>query len=87
MESNASSFLWVNFKIKKNSRIFPLMGAPNWCRPEKDHPLQIKAMYELRQILSEEEWDQVRLLIIGGCRGHEDEKLVQVHQLPTVTSV
>jgi hypothetical protein len=46
-------------------------------RPEKDHPLQIRAMYELRQILPEAEWDQVRLLIIGGCRGQEDERLVQ----------
>jgi hypothetical protein len=49
-----------------------------WDRPEKDHPLQIRAMYELRQILPEAEWDQVRLLIIGGCRGQEDERLVQV---------
>jgi hypothetical protein len=48
-----------------------------FVRPEKDQPLQIKAMYELRQIVSEAEWDQVRLLIIGGCRGPEDEKLVQ----------
>ncbi len=52
--------------------------AGNCCiRPEKDHPLQIRAMYELRQILPEAEWDQVRLLIIGGCRGQEDERLVQ----------
>jgi alpha-1,2-mannosyltransferase len=47
------------------------------CRPEKDHPLQIKAMYELRQILPEAEWDKVRLVLIGGCRGQEDERLVQ----------
>jgi len=46
-------------------------------RPEKDHPLQIKAMFELRQILSEEDWDRVKLVIVGGCRGHEDWKLVQ----------
>jgi len=46
-------------------------------RPEKDHPLQIKAMYELRQIISDEEWSKVKLVIIGGCRGEEDEKLVR----------
>lgn len=28
-------------------------------RPEKDHPLQLKAMYELRQLVSEQIWDQV----------------------------
>jgi hypothetical protein len=39
-------------------------------------------MYELRQILPEAEWDQVRLLIIGGCRGQEDERLVQVSSNP-----
>jgi len=46
-------------------------------RPEKDHPLQIKAMYELRQIITDEEWQQVKLVIVGGCRGAADEKLVQ----------
>ena len=46
-------------------------------RPEKDHPLQIKAMFELRQIITEEEWAKVRLVIVGGCRNQEDWKLVQ----------
>lgn len=46
-------------------------------RPEKDHPLQIKAMFELRQILSEEDWSRVRLVMVGGCRGKEDWRLVQ----------
>ena len=46
-------------------------------RPEKDHPLQIKAMFELRQIITEEEWANVRLVIVGGCRNQEDWKLVQ----------
>ena len=46
-------------------------------RPEKDHPLQIKAMFELRQIITEEEWAKVKLVIVGGCRNQEDWKLVQ----------
>ena len=46
-------------------------------RPEKDHPLQIKAMFELRQIITEEEWTKVKLVIVGGCRNQEDWKLVQ----------
>ena len=28
-------------------------------RPEKDHPLQLRAMYELRQLVSEDVWDNV----------------------------
>eukprot|EP00088_Acartia_fossae_P062987 TRINITY_DN7649_c0_g1_i9.p1 TRINITY_DN7649_c0_g1~~TRINITY_DN7649_c0_g1_i9.p1 ORF type:complete len:489 (-),score=45.40 TRINITY_DN7649_c0_g1_i9:212-1678(-) len=46
-------------------------------RPEKDHSLQIKAMYELRQIITDEEWQKVKLVIIGGVRGEEDENLVK----------
>ena len=46
-------------------------------RPEKDHVLQIKAMFELRQILTEEDWARTRLVIIGGCRGQDDWKLLQ----------
>ena len=46
-------------------------------RPEKDHALQIRAMFELRQILEESEWSKVRLVLIGGCRNAEDEQRVQ----------
>ena len=46
-------------------------------RPEKDHALQIQAMFELRQILEEENWKKIRLVLIGGCRNAEDEKRVQ----------
>ena len=46
-------------------------------RPEKDHPLQIRAMFELRQLLSDKEWDKVKLVLIGGCRNAQDEKRVQ----------
>jgi len=30
-------------------------------RPEKDHPLMLRAMFELRSILKEEVWERVRL--------------------------
>ena len=32
-------------------------------RPEKDHPLQMRAMYELRQLVSEDTWDKVSKLL------------------------
>ncbi|XP_073988862.1 ALG11 alpha-1,2-mannosyltransferase [Rhodnius prolixus] len=41
-------------------------------RPEKDHPLQLKAMYELRQLVSEQIWDQLKLVFIGSCRDNDD---------------
>ena len=34
-------------------------------RPEKDHALQIRAMYELRELLSEDKWKKVKLVLIG----------------------
>lgn len=48
-------------------------------RPEKDHPLQLQAMYELRTLLVNDEalWNKVRLVIVGSCRNAEDEERVQ----------
>lgn len=46
-------------------------------RPEKDHPLQLKSMYHLRQLVSEETWDKIKLILIGSCRHKEDEERVQ----------
>ncbi|KAL1117745.1 hypothetical protein AAG570_004060, partial [Ranatra chinensis] len=42
-------------------------------RPEKDHPLQLKAMYELRNIVSEQVWERIKLVFVGSCRGPEDD--------------
>lgn len=43
-------------------------------RPEKNHPLQLQAMYELRTLLTrnEETWNKTRLIIVGSCREKED---------------
>jgi hypothetical protein len=32
-------------------------------RPEKDHPLQLRAMYELQQLVPEDMWDKVSNLL------------------------
>ena len=42
-------------------------------RPEKNHPLMLRAMYELRSIVDEETWKKIRLILIGSTRNHEDE--------------
>nr|XP_012154203.1 PREDICTED: GDP-Man:Man(3)GlcNAc(2)-PP-Dol alpha-1,2-mannosyltransferase isoform X2 [Megachile rotundata] len=46
-------------------------------RPEKNHPLMLRAMYELRSIVKEEVWEKVRLILIGSCRNSEDETRVK----------
>lgn len=42
-------------------------------RPEKNHPLILNALYELRSIIDEKVWDNLRLVLIGSCRNREDE--------------
>lgn len=46
-------------------------------RPEKNHPLMLRTMYELRSIVKEEIWDKIRLVFIGSCRDAEDEVRVK----------
>lgn len=53
-------------------------------RPEKDHPLQLQAMYELRTLLNrnEELWNKIRLVIVGSCRNESDyERLKNMQDL------
>lgn len=46
-------------------------------RPEKNHHLQMKTMYKLRQFVSEEMWENLQLVVIGSTRNQEDESWVQ----------
>ncbi|XP_077296491.1 ALG11 alpha-1,2-mannosyltransferase isoform X1 [Arctopsyche grandis] len=48
-------------------------------RPEKDHPLMLQAMYELRTLLmnNEELWNRLRLIFVGSCRHEEDKERVK----------
>lgn len=53
-------------------------------RPEKDHPLQLQAMYELRSLLINDEklWNKLRLVIVGSCRDKEDmERMTNMRDL------
>ena len=46
-------------------------------RPEKDHRLQIRAFQRLLQRRGqEEEEEELRLVLVGGCRNQEDEDRV-----------
>lgn len=48
-------------------------------RPEKDHPLILQSMYELRTLLEKDEelWNRVHLIFVGSCRNQEDLDRVQ----------
>ncbi|XP_068623027.1 GDP-Man:Man(3)GlcNAc(2)-PP-Dol alpha-1,2-mannosyltransferase [Battus philenor] len=48
-------------------------------RPEKDYPLMLQVMYELRHLLMKNEmlWNKIKLVLAGSCRNKEDEELVQ----------
>ncbi|XP_063995596.1 GDP-Man:Man(3)GlcNAc(2)-PP-Dol alpha-1,2-mannosyltransferase [Diachasmimorpha longicaudata] len=46
-------------------------------RPEKNHPLMLRIMYELRSIITEEDWNKVRLVLIGSCRNDDDRTRVK----------
>uniref|UniRef100_A0A1A9WTJ2 GDP-Man:Man(3)GlcNAc(2)-PP-Dol alpha-1,2-mannosyltransferase n=1 Tax=Glossina brevipalpis TaxID=37001 RepID=A0A1A9WTJ2_9MUSC len=58
-------------RIEENSDELIVLSVGQF-RPEKDHPLQLQAMYELRAFLREEIWTKVRLVIVGSCRNDED---------------
>ncbi|XP_076618718.1 ALG11 alpha-1,2-mannosyltransferase [Colletes latitarsis] len=46
-------------------------------RPEKNHPLMLRIMYELRSIVKEEIWEKIQLILIGSCRNADDEVRVK----------
>lgn len=48
-------------------------------RPEKDHPLILQSLYELRTYLQDDEalWDRIRLIFVGSCRNDEDLERVK----------
>ncbi|XP_052749644.1 GDP-Man:Man(3)GlcNAc(2)-PP-Dol alpha-1,2-mannosyltransferase [Galleria mellonella] len=48
-------------------------------RPEKDHPLMLQALYELRNLLIKNEllWHRIKLILVGSCRNAEDEERVR----------
>ena len=57
-------------------------------RPEKDHALQIRAISELRKMITKVEWERVRLILVGGSRNEEDDcRIKQLQDLCKLLSV
>lgn len=46
-------------------------------RPEKDHPLMIRSFYKLMDLLTDEEKDRIKLVLVGSCRNEEDFQRVE----------
>lgn len=46
-------------------------------RPEKDHPLMIRSLYKLMDLLTDEEKSRVKLVLVGSCRHEEDYQRVE----------
>lgn len=46
-------------------------------RPEKDHPLMIRSFYKLMDLLTDQEKERVKLVLVGSCRNEEDFQRVE----------
>ena len=53
-------------------------------RPEKNHVLQLESFRKLLDILNDEEKENVRLVLVGGCRNEEDQ--MRVDELKNLSS-
>lgn len=72
-----------NLKHIENDDKIVIMSVSQF-RPEKDHPLQLQAMYELRSLLIDDEvmWNKLKLIIVGSCRNADDyERLKNMEDL------
>ncbi|KAF7988180.1 hypothetical protein HCN44_007674 [Aphidius gifuensis] len=46
-------------------------------RPEKNHQLMIRIMYELRSIIKDDLWKNIKLVLVGSCRNDDDKNRVK----------
>lgn len=71
---NVQTFLDIPLQEEKNAAEQTIVSV-NQFRPEKDHPLQIRAFAKLLEKVAGQ---QVlpKLILIGGCRNHEDDQRV-----------
>lgn len=60
-------------KVPEKIRILSLAQF----RPEKDHPLQLQSLYELREIVPEELFARITLVLCGSCRNNDDNNRVK----------
>lgn len=71
---NVSHFQQLSLDIKQRK---PHILSIGQFRPEKDHQLQLHSFAHLLSTLNSSQKKNVKLILLGGCRGSEDEKRIQ----------
>jgi len=54
----------------------PIIVSIGQFRPEKDHPLQVRAFARFRK--EHARWNDAKLVLVGSCRGADDEERVRL---------
>ncbi|XP_052526823.1 GDP-Man:Man(3)GlcNAc(2)-PP-Dol alpha-1,2-mannosyltransferase [Tympanuchus pallidicinctus] len=72
---DVQSFLDIPLEEEKNSAEYSIVSVSQF-RPEKDHPLQIRAFAKLLKEKRLRQQLSLKLILIGGCRNQQDEDRV-----------
>ncbi|XP_053561007.1 GDP-Man:Man(3)GlcNAc(2)-PP-Dol alpha-1,2-mannosyltransferase [Bombina bombina] len=80
---DVQTFLDLNLN-QEDGRVTYTIVSVGQFRPEKDHPLQIRAFCALLAKKSPEQKSKLKLILIGGCRNKEDE--LRVAELKKLSS-
>ncbi|XP_073469350.1 GDP-Man:Man(3)GlcNAc(2)-PP-Dol alpha-1,2-mannosyltransferase [Aquarana catesbeiana] len=73
---DVQTFLDISLEVEQEKKGHSIVSIGQF-RPEKDHPLQIRAFNALLAKKTQEERANLKLLLIGGCRNKEDELRVE----------
>lgn len=72
---DVQTFLDIPLEEEKNSAEYSIVSISQF-RPEKDHPLQIRAFAKLLKEKRLRQQLSLKLILIGGCRNQQDEDRV-----------
>nr|Q08B22.2 RecName: Full=GDP-Man:Man(3)GlcNAc(2)-PP-Dol alpha-1,2-mannosyltransferase; AltName: Full=Asparagine-linked glycosylation protein 11 homolog; AltName: Full=Glycolipid 2-alpha-mannosyltransferase [Xenopus laevis] len=80
---DVQTFLEIDINQHKENEEHSVVSIGQF-RPEKDHPLQIRAFAALLEKKTAEQRAKLKLILIGGCRNDEDE--LRVSELKKLSS-
>ena len=67
---------FADLSVESNPQSIRIIAVAQF-RPEKDHPLMIRSFYKLMDLLTDEEKERVKLVLVGSCRNEEDYQRVE----------
>lgn len=73
---DVQTFLDISLEVEQERKGHSIVSIGQF-RPEKDHPLQIRAFSALLAKKTPEERANLKLILIGGCRNTQDELRVE----------